>query len=764
MALYRVSVLVDGDQEERLAREHLAKNTPEDALSRYDGLLTGWATDIEIDEMKRSGLRVEASAAQAEPADISAISPHLESEEGSLVCATLRGPMRPEWRQILEENGVQMLGKTDVDTYRMQASREALSKMADARILRDVWIEGTTNKASREVRQEVESVAESEGVPEAVEGAMLGMEVPLGAAPSADSERPRAVYDVTVFKRAGLEVVRRKLKENEVQIIETAPRALRIEVPVGAPILKEIASWPEVRFVAKYDPPQLMCTAGNATIGVEALRSASPVRWTGKGEIVAVFDSGIDAGHLDLAPSVLPALPMSGARPNDDIGHGTHVAGIIAGRGTAGGPPGVAPEAQLIDRTMVDASGQLILPVNYEQLFGPAATAGAKIFNLSWGWPIGGSYDQGSRQVDEFAFSHPDILFVVAAGNAGRAPNGQFGFRSLAAPASAKNVITVGACTLRCTCATNCACKGTHGQKWPSFFSVPPASNEPLIAGNGDPVAVIGISSRGPTEHDSIKPDVLAPGLLVESTRSQYVQVPRFDTGCPCTDQNQYACMSGTSMAAPFVSGSAALLRQYLREERNMAAPSAALLKALLIAAATRLSHVRAGQQNFAGFPDFDQGFGMLNLSSLLPHPAAPAERRLMLFDVANDSPDALASRQPPDSPIRSFRSHRFKIAVPSTEPLRIVLCWTDPPGVSVQNNLQLDLTDPARAQPRLGNEDHKFRADPLGIDLADKLNNVEVIAVPNPTPGDYRARVFAQNTSLPNQGYALVIVGPVSS
>src|SRR5262245_44414613 len=111
---------------------------------------------------------------------------------------------------------------------------------------------------------------------------------------------------------------------------------------------------------------------------------------------------------------------------------------------------------------------------------------------------------------------------VIAAGNAGRAGDGSYDFGTLAAPASAKNTLTVGACSLLCDCKPGCSCENSHDQKWPKFFSIAPASNDPVRAKKAGPVTAVGISSRGPTTHESIKPDLLAPGVLVESVRSKH--------------------------------------------------------------------------------------------------------------------------------------------------------------------------------------------------------------------------------------------------
>ena len=370
-----------------------------------------------------------------------------------------------------------MLGKIDVETYpRTRLQGRAAKTDRGEHGAREGWMEAA-NKASPEVRQDLEATAEREGVPQAARARMLNVDgesnLEASALPGSAPTGREALYDVAVDERA---LPRGERSGQAGAVLQchhcresTAAPLTYSRFPRVRRFSRRSSRGLRCASSASTSPPQLMCTAGNTTIGVNALRAATPPRWTGRGETIAVFDSGIDVDHPDLAAAMQQgALPMAGARPHDDIGHGTHVAGIIAGRGTRGGPPGVATEAGLIDRTMVNASGKLILPLDYEELFAPAAAAGAKIFNLSWGWPIGGSYDQGARQVDEYAYAHPRDSSSCLGRKFRIASNGTSDFKTLAAPASAKNVLTVGACSLRCTCTSNCACKQTQGQKWPS--------------------------------------------------------------------------------------------------------------------------------------------------------------------------------------------------------------------------------------------------------------------------------------------------------
>src|SRR6185312_5200890 len=134
----------------------------------------------------------------------------------------------------------------------------------------------------------------------------------------------------------------------------------------------------------------------------------------------------------------------------------------------------------------------LLLPLDLGELLGEVVEKGAKIINLSWGTPLGSSYESGSLSVDTFAAEHPEVLVVVAAGNSGRAPNGYVKLKSVETPATAKNVLTVGACA-----SDRPGIKETWSQRSQDRFPKAPTGAGP-VAGNPDLTAAM--SSRGPSD------------------------------------------------------------------------------------------------------------------------------------------------------------------------------------------------------------------------------------------------------------------------
>ena len=186
-------------------------------------------------------------------------------------------------------------------------------------------------------------------------------------------------------------------------------------------------------------------------------------------------------------------------------------------------------------------------------------------------------------------------------------------------------------------------------------------------------------------------------------------------------------------MATPLVAGAATLVRQFLRRDKGIANPSAALLKATLIAGAKRLpNNGEAG-----AVCDNAQGFGRLDLDGALA-PQAPSA--IEYIDVAQGlSTGEIWSRD------MLIQNDAF--------PLRVVMVYSDYPGEHLVNNLNLILTAPDGKR-------HVGNASSDGTLTMDANNNVEMAQVTTPLPGLWHIEVVASNVPQPNQEFALVVVG----
>ncbi len=545
---------------------------------------------------------VGAAAAAAPSAGAAAEAPGAHAGEpgtGALDVFRVRftGPLRSDQRATLEELGLEPLAAEPGNVLLMYLTPAQQTELRRQPFVAGLEPYGFEASVTAELLDAVKSARAAE----------LGAQAGL----LADSEPAEApdTYDVICQQPDDVALVGSIVATTAgTEILGTSDIMVRVRVTLDpAPLqafLAGLASLPQVAKVSPYETPTLYADFTRRLIGVERVNEAADTPWTGEGEIVAVFDSGVDATHPDLADRIVVNEALPGAAGGDVVGHGTHVAGLVAGTGkaSAGKVTGMAPGAKLAVFGVVGAGGKLALPPDLGQLLQHAVDAGAKIVNLSWGVPLPGPYEGYSMTLDKFLRAHPDVLVVVAAGNSGKAPKGTLTFNTVGTPATAKNVLTVGACQ---SDRTGTGFDDTWGTRKPRTFPLPPAADEP-VAGNPDRTA--NLSSRGPTDYDSVKPDLVAPGTFILSTRAAAI-----DPGLPWMANpdfdNHYVYIGGTSMAAPIVAGAAALVRQYLRVARATPEPSSALVKAILLAGARRLPSMRTqGSPEDVGYPGLRPG------------------------------------------------------------------------------------------------------------------------------------------------------------
>ncbi|MDQ2997359.1 MAG: S8 family serine peptidase, partial [Chloroflexota bacterium] len=359
--------------------------------------------------------------------------------------------------------------------------------------------------------------------------------------------------------------------------------------------LLRTAALPSVRWIAPVAQPRLLNDMARTIMHIDSAWQDRGLY--GTGQIIGVADSGLDTGNpatfsADFAGRLVATHVLApGGDLADTFGHGTHVAGSAAGVGVqsgaqpvqhhyAGSFAGVAPEAGLVIQAFeaTDQGAIIGLDPDYYKLFAQAYADGARLHTDSWGDTTSavpgpaqyGGYPSGSRDADRFMWEHPDMAIFFAAGNSGRdgVPNssnfcvggdGVVDSDSLLAPATAKNVITVGVAE------SQRLSGGASSSPWFYFdtfsfcFATAPIRDD-LPSDNPDGMAAF--SSRGPTDDGRVKPDLVAPGVNIVSNRSH---APNAGVlwGVHETNPN-YIYSGGTSMSTPLVAGAGALVRQWL--------------------------------------------------------------------------------------------------------------------------------------------------------------------------------------------------------
>jgi serine protease AprX len=644
----------------------------------------------------------------------------------------LRGPVIEPWRNQLEAMDVKLGDALPGGGYRV---RLALSDLPRVQILAFV--------------ASVNWIQPSESAPTVVTPAAVGV-----------VETGQLLFDVRLNSPEFLGKVAQWLTERNTTIVGMSGRKIRISAEESAPVLNELATMPEIDTISEYVQPKAFNDVARVILDIDSFPNSpagavpvGSVAQDGSGQIVAVADTGIDDKHPDFRGRIIGKVALG--RPNDTSdpnGHGTHVAGSVLGDGAASGGKvrGTAPKAELFFQSLLDAKGGLGgLPLDLNDLFLQAYKSGARIHNNSWGAATPSCYTMNSEEVDEFVRNNPDMLIVIAAGNAGTSAkplHSNLGFvdwLSIGSPASSKNALTVGACRSHRT--DGAFANRTWGRVWPIDFPLDPIKSECI---SGDAESMAAFSSRGPIDDHRVKPDLVAPGTDIASTRSSIAPLSNFWGPYPATQpppqDPQYAYDGGTSMATPLVSGCAALVRQYYVDERKHV-PSASLLKATLINSTVWLS----GKDAIAdpqGEPNYHQGFGRVSIVRAIPN----KQNTQFIIEFLDDW------QKPQASLLRTGERRRYHFALAANaQELRICLAYTDPPARALQNNVNLIVQHLASGTKFVGNA-----RLPNALTQLDTTNNVESVCIPTPPEGDYIIQIVASNLLKPPQDFAVVVSG----
>lgn len=558
--------------------------------------------------------------------------------------------------------------------------------------------------------------------------------------------------DAVVFSEEDRTRLMTELAASGLSVIASSRYKLRISA--DRPIATQLRDAIGVKIADPGTLPRVASVSLGLAIG--ALPADAAVRAGGAGELIAFADTGLGNGdpaavHPDLAGRVEAILswPISAAwsaiarSPGADdggidrgSGHGTHVVGLACGDGSMSGRrfSGVAPQARILMqaieqyveprpewRARLEPGFYLAgRPLDLRELLEQAYAAGARIHANAWGVEAHGAYTDDAWEYDHFVHAHPDMLVIAAAGNSGsdRDRDGAPDPGSLYAPASAKNVLSVGATEgpdVGIGLRGGWAALDPAGTRFPD-----PALRTAQVSGQAERLALL--SSCGPTLDGRIKPDLCAPGTNLAAPRSNATAARGWGLASPLP---WYQYLGGTSMATGVVAGAAAVVRQQWRIRLGHA-PSGPALKALLIFGARPVRR----RDDAAAESRHRAGFGRLWLAASLPGPAGPS----LVEDgtgLATGMLRALAWQGPGR--------------------LRAVLCWYDAPGEALINDLDLVLLDSHANVVAWGNH------GPGQTGVPDRVNCVECIDL-ELGPGAFTLQIRAVNVPLGPQAWALAL------
>ncbi len=476
----------------------------------------------------------------------------------------------------------------------------------------------------------------------------------------AENSKGKADIVISFFEPLQEEKVVNRLKEMDtsVEILERDELNSFMTIRVKKEKVEQVIRLSFISYVEPIEPPyELENSTGTTLHRSNTINTSFPDGPKYDGSGVVV--SVGDGGYIYAHPDLRNRLTTSGTAAD----HATHVAGIIGGAGNIDPlSKGQAPGATIISKSgHSDLSGMSDLYTNKK----------VRVSNHSLGESCNAGYTTNARTMDVQAGTYPSLFNIFSAGNSG---------------------------------STDCSFGA--GSAWGNITGGYKAGKNAITIGNLSRTdGIAGTSSRGPSKDGRIKPDVCAKGSSVYSL----------------APDNDYANMSGTSMASPGAAGCFSQLIHAYRDLNSGNDPKLGLLKGIVLNTADDLGNTG---------PDYIYGWGRINV--------------LKAFNTIKEQRYTIGS-------IDNGGTKTHSIDVPTNvKELKVMIYWTDPAaatGVSkaLINDLDITLTDPANKinEPWL----LSFTASATELSKPatkgkDRRNNMEQVSIENPSAGKYTVNV----------------------
>lgn len=501
-------------------------------------------------------------------------------------------------------------------------------------------------------------------------------EVRTGMIPShAKNAMGYADLSILTYEKMSVSQVQGMLNAMGAMILAEQPVFRTLTVRVAEANVGVIANLPFIQWVEPIAPPNQLENLPGRTLHRTSILNDGARNLKGDGINVGIWDGGpVSTAHLDFSPAGRVQI-MQGSGVSD---HGTHVAGTITGRGLVNPRArGMAPNANLFSWDFNgDVQSEMASGIPANNLLVSSHSYG---FNFSGSCNLNNSllvYNLTARNTDININNNPSHLHVHSAGNSGNACAG--GFYTITG-------------------------------------SGKPAKNNIVVADINATEGLAGSSSSGPVQDGRIKPEISAMGTSV------------FSTWIP---NNAYATISGTSMATPGVSGTAAVLYQRYKQLSGGANPPSSLIKNIICNGAEDLGNPG---------PDYRFGYGRLNALKAVKF---MEDNRYSVNSIANGA------------------VVNIPITVPAnTGMLKVMLTWNDPAGAANANPAlvnDLDLTvinGPTTTLPWILDKNTPSAVATQGVD---NYSNIEQVTIDNPASGSYTLRITGTSVPSGPQEYAI--------